>query len=77
MAGARAGGSGYVRPMSAPDPTCPICKAPTVDVDRAVRPFCSQRCKLLDLDRWLSGDYRIPGEPVPEDALSPGPPEEG
>lgn len=27
-------------------------------------PFCSERCKLLDLGRWLEGAYRIPGEPV-------------
>jgi endogenous inhibitor of DNA gyrase (YacG/DUF329 family) len=27
----------------------------------AARPFCSQRCKLIDLDRWFSGSYRIPG----------------
>ena len=25
------------------------------------RPFCSERCKLVDLGRWLSGDYVIPG----------------
>lgn len=25
-------------------------------------PFCSRSCKLLDLGRWLSGDYRIPAE---------------
>jgi endogenous inhibitor of DNA gyrase (YacG/DUF329 family) len=29
------------------------------------RPFCSERCKLADLGRWLSGEYRIPGAPVP------------
>lgn len=28
------------------------------------RPFCSPRCKLADLDRWLSGSYRVPGPPV-------------
>ena len=25
-------------------------------------PFCSQRCKDVDLGRWLRGDYRIPAE---------------
>ena len=24
------------------------------------RPFCSERCKMADLGRWLSGDYRVP-----------------
>jgi endogenous inhibitor of DNA gyrase (YacG/DUF329 family) len=26
------------------------------------RPFCSERCKLADLGRWLSEDYRVPDE---------------
>jgi endogenous inhibitor of DNA gyrase (YacG/DUF329 family) len=29
------------------------------------RPFCSERCKLLDLAAWADGAYRIPAEPVP------------
>jgi uncharacterized protein len=29
------------------------------------RPFCSERCKLLDLGKWIDGKYRIPAEPVP------------
>jgi len=36
------------------------------------RPFCSQRCKLADLDNWLKGAYRIssplrPGEAVEDE----------
>ncbi|MFB3852268.1 MAG: DNA gyrase inhibitor YacG [Vicinamibacterales bacterium] len=31
------------------------------------RPFCSERCKLLDLGRWLEGAYRIPGSPASPD----------
>ncbi len=27
-------------------------------------PFCSERCKMVDLGRWLTGGYRIPGEPA-------------
>jgi len=27
-------------------------------------PFCSQRCRLVDLGRWLDGEYRIPGPPL-------------
>lgn len=42
---------------------CPICGKPPV---AAYRPFCSARCKQVDLGRWLSGDYVIPGQPVPE-----------
>jgi endogenous inhibitor of DNA gyrase (YacG/DUF329 family) len=29
-------------------------------VDPAWRPFCGERCKLADLGRWLSEDYRVP-----------------
>ncbi len=28
------------------------------------RPFCSERCKLIDLGKWLGGEHAIPGEPV-------------
>ena len=43
---------------------CPICKKP-VDESTAGQkgsffPFCSERCKLVDLGRWLSGKYQIP-----------------
>jgi hypothetical protein len=34
-------------------------------VDPAWRPFCSERCKLADLGRWLSEDYRVPDEEPP------------
>jgi len=30
-------------------------------------PFCSERCKLQDLARWVDGDYRVPAEPVQQD----------
>jgi endogenous inhibitor of DNA gyrase (YacG/DUF329 family) len=42
---------------------CPICKKPVADegADRPVSyPFCSERCKLIDLGRWLDGKYQIP-----------------
>jgi uncharacterized protein len=41
---------------------CAICGKPTV---RAFYPFCSKRCTNIDLNRWLSGSYSIPGESVP------------
>jgi endogenous inhibitor of DNA gyrase (YacG/DUF329 family) len=43
-------------------PICACCR--TRPVEHRWRPFCSERCKLLDLARWIDGDYRIPGEPV-------------
>ena len=43
---------------------CPICGAP---VDRKTgpnRPFCSDRCKLIDLGAWATGKYAIPGKEI-------------
>jgi uncharacterized protein len=39
-------------------PRCPVCGKPSV---AAARPFCSTRCADVDLGRWLTGQYRIPG----------------
>lgn len=52
---------------------CPICHKTISYVHRdevPYRPFCSQRCKLVDLGRWLSEEYRI-SEEIPEH-LRPG-----
>jgi uncharacterized protein len=40
---------------------CPICKREIPIEGNPFRPFCSERCKLIDLDNWLEGRYRIPG----------------
>jgi endogenous inhibitor of DNA gyrase (YacG/DUF329 family) len=40
-----------------PAKPCPICGKPSV---AASRPFCSERCREVDLNRWLSGRYAIP-----------------
>jgi uncharacterized protein len=44
---------------------CPICKKV---VDRSpenrYRPFCSERCQMIDLGLWAGGDYSIAGGPV-------------
>ncbi len=37
---------------------CPICRRPAVE---RYRPFCSKRCADIDLNRWLSGAYVLPG----------------
>ena len=50
---------------------CPICKKPvdekTLDQPGSAFPFCSERCKLIDLGRWLGGRYQIPVEISPDD----------
>ena len=37
---------------------CPICGKPATE---ASHPFCSERCRDVDLNRWLSGSYVVPG----------------
>jgi endogenous inhibitor of DNA gyrase (YacG/DUF329 family) len=47
---------------------CPTCKTPVEEPRPAVHgkpvkstyPFCSERCKLIDLGRWLDGKYQVP-----------------
>ncbi len=52
--------------------SCPLCKKETV---HDFRPFCSKRCKQVDLGRWFQETYTVPDEtPLsPEDL----PPHEG
>lgn len=38
---------------------CPRCGQPSMWQDNAFRPFCSERCKMIDLGAWASEDYRI------------------
>jgi endogenous inhibitor of DNA gyrase (YacG/DUF329 family) len=49
------------------DVVCPTCRGVTPWEGNSYRPFCSERCRLVDLDAWASGRYRIPGERVPAD----------
>jgi len=43
---------------------CPICGKPPAE---ASRPFCSERCRDVDLNRWLSGSYAIPARESDEE----------
>jgi hypothetical protein len=58
---------------------CPTCKKP-VEVEPARRPkdfpFCSERCRLVDLHKWLTGAYVVPGDAAPatEEPASEEPP---
>jgi endogenous inhibitor of DNA gyrase (YacG/DUF329 family) len=38
---------------------CPVCKRETAWKGNPFRPFCSERCKLIDLGNWLAERYRI------------------
>jgi len=46
-------------------PTCVYCRRQPADP--AWHPFCSERCKMADLGRWLGGEYRVPGPPAASD----------
>ena len=63
------GQSGPDRGQQRHQETCPTCKHPLpLQPGQAPRrlsffPFCSQRCKLIDLGAWLDAEYRIPSRP--------------
>jgi endogenous inhibitor of DNA gyrase (YacG/DUF329 family) len=40
---------------------CPTCKSKTEWKDNSFRPFCSERCKLIDLGAWALEEYKIEG----------------
>jgi len=49
------------------DRACPICGKVPVDAKTSVLPFCSERCRNIDLGRWLSERYRVASD-SPQDA---------
>jgi len=44
---------------------CPSCDKPVQWQDNTFRPFCSERCKLVDLGRWVNEEYRVPSQTPP------------
>jgi len=42
---------------------CPVCKK-AVARDAEDFPFCSERCRIIDLGCWASEEYRVAGDPV-------------
>lgn len=53
---------------------CPKCSKPVEWKDNPFRPFCSERCKLVDLGRWVSEEYSVPGPPLPQEPDAAPPP---
>ena len=45
-----------------PTVKCPGCGESTQFEGNEFRPFCSERCKLLDFGAWADGDYALPAE---------------
>lgn len=56
----------YQRPLKV---TCPQCRTQVIWTnDNPYRPFCSKRCRLLDLGAWADESHRIAGEPAMDEA---------
>jgi endogenous inhibitor of DNA gyrase (YacG/DUF329 family) len=65
----RSGGSltrGYI------DMRCPTCEREFQPADSAALPFCSDRCRLIDLGRWLEEGYALPEVTEVEDDETDG-----
>jgi len=59
-------------PKKPPVVACPQCGKDVVwSTDNPYRPFCSERCKLIDLGQWATENYRIP---LAEDSSDEEPP---
>lgn len=56
----------------APGAVCANCRRQPTNA--RWQPFCSERCKLLDLARWVDGEYRISSDPVAVDPEDPDEP---
>lgn len=53
---------------------CPVCGKEVEWVEKnAYRPFCSERCKQIDLGAWAEGKYVVPGEEPAEDGEAENP----
>lgn len=57
-------------PQTIPNPAintypCPRCGKPTAWANNPTKPFCSERCKLIDLGAWANEDYKIGSQDTP------------
>lgn len=74
------GAEGETRPRKAGTDAC-RCRhcgrevRPDSQEWRDFEPFCSERCKLADLDHWFEGEYRIPGRQLEDDDAAEMPPD--
>lgn len=47
--------------------TCPTCKTKFEYFSSEFRPFCSERCRLIDLGQWLTESYSMPAQKITEE----------
>jgi uncharacterized protein len=56
---------------------CPHCGQPALFAPQnRWRPFCSERCRSMDLGAWASESYRVPTRPAPDDDTPEGAPDD-
>jgi endogenous inhibitor of DNA gyrase (YacG/DUF329 family) len=56
---------------------CPVCGKPApFDPSNPFRPFCSERCRLIDLGQWANESYRVPATEGPDNIPSDDLPKE-
>lgn len=48
---------------------CPTCRKKFNYFESEFRPFCSERCRLIDLGQWLSESYTVPAEKLTPDEI--------
>jgi hypothetical protein len=54
-------------------PRCPICRKPVAPrAANSAFPFCSDRCRLVDLGKWLGEEYRVPAADTDADRDAAG-----
>jgi endogenous inhibitor of DNA gyrase (YacG/DUF329 family) len=51
---------------------CPVCKREFEQATSPALPFCSERCRTIDLGRWLGESYSLPVVPDPDADELPG-----
>jgi len=57
--------------MSSPSVKCPSCKKPVPwNASSPFRPFCSERCRLIDLGEWADGNRFIPSDAENDDTTA-------
>ncbi|HET7204216.1 MAG TPA: DNA gyrase inhibitor YacG [Steroidobacteraceae bacterium] len=67
---------GEVRFPTVPTFACPTCQRPVEwSPEARWRPFCSERCRLIDLGAWMTEQRAIPSDDAPEDAGEAGTPD--
>lgn len=64
-------------PKPSPQLKCPRCKKLVFKEGNTFFPFCSEKCRLIDLGKWLDGGYSVPGSDSPSSPDSESPNGEG